>query len=502
MLSVEWERGEQKMSGHGEYLPGLDQLGTQQLPDETGVSSTKMRFGTNGGAGPRPTRIALWGELAAALGRSTDRLQDKLPSTPTAETIPAGTTYLIQLLAHDIVRSVRSKPGDQLSLSNAMEKPITLQCIYGLGPEVAPYLFAPKSDGLSIKFALGQLEGEVYPAASDLNRDRHAKLLPQKSALIADRRNDSNSFISQLTVLWAKFHNHVADEIQSGFHPFFEEEERDPQLSAAQRFRMVRYVTQRSWLNVIENDIMAKILDDDPAPYRGSLDGDQVNVELSHAVMRAFHALPLSNYKLQKTGLPVSLKVATGTGLAIPHRLKYPEWAIDRSQFFDCGQTLAQNRTKFTLGGNSSLTSKLGGETVPVGALDYLREEEMGVATVAKLEKLYGNYFLPQLTSGLRKGTVDILLQRHGVDPAVADTVAQAPPVSLFLQIESHLKNDGHRLGPVGSALFAGPVRQLMGFAGRALRADAFEGADNLCADTMCEILNRIGWQPVQKENS
>ena len=68
--------------------------------------------------------------------------------------IPSGYTYLLQLIAHDLVESslFLSRSGDSvLGLSNVRTKPLRLETIFGGGPIACPHAY----DISNAVFAIG-----------------------------------------------------------------------------------------------------------------------------------------------------------------------------------------------------------------------------------------------------------------------------------------------------------------------------------------------------------
>ncbi|MBC8129390.1 MAG: peroxidase [Rhizobiaceae bacterium] len=111
--------------------------------------------------------------------------------------IRAGYTFLGQFIDHDLTLDVTSTLERQIDVSathNFRTPVLELDSVYGLGPSVQPYLF--DTDG--VRFLLP--DGET-----DLQRNANGR------ALIGDPRNDENLIISQLHLLFLKFHNKVTE---------------------------------------------------------------------------------------------------------------------------------------------------------------------------------------------------------------------------------------------------------------------------------------------------
>jgi hypothetical protein len=91
------------------------------------------------GAGKDPRDLRnLMRRLSARISR------DPPPQRPEDEdnrTIPSGYTYLLQFISHDLVNtstSLAATAGRRFGFENARQQPLTLDNIYGGGPDVCP----------------------------------------------------------------------------------------------------------------------------------------------------------------------------------------------------------------------------------------------------------------------------------------------------------------------------------------------------------------------------
>jgi Animal haem peroxidase len=130
--------------------------------------------------------------------------------------IPAGFTYLGQFIDHDITFDPLSKldrPNDPGSLVNFRTPRLDLDSLYGSGPVDQPFLYDWKrSRPPGRKLLLGEnppdaaVGGEAL-AREDLPRNQQGR------ALIGDPRNDENVILTQLHLLFIRFHNAVVDRL-------------------------------------------------------------------------------------------------------------------------------------------------------------------------------------------------------------------------------------------------------------------------------------------------
>ena len=150
--------------------------------------------------------------------------------------IPAGYTYFGQLVAHDLTfHDIRPSAFADTTPSEEFPRAATLDldCIYGGGPEVSPWLYEPEPDANAPRFRLGLGQSRFKDdcerrtgrlddvprircpmhdsSAHDGSHGRRARHDP----LVADPRNDQHLLISQLVVLFCKFHNIVAERVRA-----------------------------------------------------------------------------------------------------------------------------------------------------------------------------------------------------------------------------------------------------------------------------------------------
>jgi Animal haem peroxidase len=112
--------------------------------------------------------------------------------------IRAGYTFLGQFIDHDLTldtTSILERQVDVDGTTNFRTPAFELDSIYGLGPAVQPYLYDQPQGGKLL----------IAGDGTDLQRNAQGR------AIIGDPRNDENIIISQLQLLFIKFHNKVYD---------------------------------------------------------------------------------------------------------------------------------------------------------------------------------------------------------------------------------------------------------------------------------------------------
>jgi hypothetical protein len=225
--------------------------------------------------------------LADAMVRATERDE---PSKPN-RFIPAGYTYLGQFIDHDITFDPASqlmRDNDPDALVDFRTPRLDLDSLYGSGPRDQPYLYDwrdARHQGVLLLVGGGRMPGE---AAVDLPRN------DQDKALIGDARNDENVIVSQIQLLFLRFHNAVVAWLRSKDDN--KAIEADDLLEEAQR--LVRWHYQ--W--IVRHDYLPTVAGD---PLDGFVrrhftwrEAPFMPVEFSGAAFRFGHSMVRPDYKL------------------------------------------------------------------------------------------------------------------------------------------------------------------------------------------------------------
>lgn len=123
--------------------------------------------------------------------------------------IPAGYTYFGQFVDHDITHDVTTlgqATKDPHHLVNFRTPRLDLDSVYGRGPSEQPYLYQHGSGGFTGKLLLGNHIPDTD--FLDLPRNREGR------ALIGDMRNEENAIVSQLQIAFIQSHNKLVDRVQ------------------------------------------------------------------------------------------------------------------------------------------------------------------------------------------------------------------------------------------------------------------------------------------------
>ena len=227
---------------------------------------------------------------AAALGGVGGIMHDQDDSSADSS-IPAGYTFFAQFVDHDITLDTSTDlHGDPLAnekinkLPNLRSPSLDLDCVYGFGPEASPFLYDPD--------APGRLLTGNSTNPDDLPRNEVGR------ALIGDPRNDENLFVSQLQLLFLRFHNRVVDSMVAD-------------VPAEERFEEAQKVVRYHYQYIILNDFLKRVCD--PKIYQFALHqlkngnypflyeadkchGLPMPVEFSVAAYRFGHTMVRSHY--------------------------------------------------------------------------------------------------------------------------------------------------------------------------------------------------------------
>jgi len=184
--------------------------------------------------------------------------------------IPAGYTYLLQLIAHDLVQtnfSLSILGGEALGVRNDRAYRLTLDTIYGGGPDACPFAYAHDPvRGTRSRLCLGGGEAtdtfpEMKPKGRDIGRSyRNFSTASAKhgltEVLIADPRNDDHAILAQLTALFHQLHNGLVGKLERRFAGKTDFSVK----SAFERFLCARGAVTLIYRNIIRCDVMEKLL--------------------------------------------------------------------------------------------------------------------------------------------------------------------------------------------------------------------------------------------------
>ncbi|MEQ8814750.1 MAG: peroxidase family protein [Thalassobaculum sp.] len=432
--------------------------------------------------------------------------------------IPAGYTYLAQLVAHDLVAHVAPVPDpDQVGVPEARNfrtQRLFLETIYGGGPLIEPGPYAVPGEGMQqrTRLRLGRvaipeqgrdpgpwsetLVGTDHPAR-DIPRTRCPFVTEPvrpglTDAMVADPRNDDHLIISQLTALFHELHNIVLDRTA----PSGPVAAGDRDGLAYRHFIDTRRIVALVYRRIVVHDLLRRLLDKEvfsgletalmglsvgqPShPLFGvAPDTRRVPVEFSHAVFRFAHSMIRPDYVLndqqaasgRRPRILELLDRSSGrsarlTPIAV-------DWLIDWKYFFETDENVRPNLSRRIgpdVGAGTMATSiSLFGEDAGSRHGIYYRDLVRGVGTgLRSVESLIAN--LPAgdkvrsnllLLPDVRRQEIKEWLDATGYEIFAGadeiDAVAKNPPLYLFTLFEAARDKCGERLGTLGSTIVAG----------------------------------------------
>jgi len=275
--------------------------------------------------------------------------------------IPSGYTYLLQLIAHDLVESSlflsRSASG-VLGLSNVRSKPLRLETIFGGSPIECPFAYEVNECGFRDRLRLGQVrkDGEAYNNNGrdfrDIARARATEELTNArypEALIADGRNDSHAILSQLVVMFHHLQRTIVDKIAANANIGSTGSDI---VDAQRNFIATQSACALIYRSIIRNDVLRKILHPKvraayeartvPIIDRPKLQDDGpwlVPLEFSFGFFRFGHSMIRAKYSFNpQTDVPFGFEVSeilNHTSEDSPRQMPFENrWTIDWRRFF------------------------------------------------------------------------------------------------------------------------------------------------------------------------
>jgi hypothetical protein len=346
------------------------------------------------------------------------------------ELVPAAYTYLGQFLDHDITFDPVSALGhlnDPDALVDFRSPRFDLDSVYGSGPADEPFQYEPDGVRLLVE---NNSNGE-----QDLPRNSRG------TALIGDPRNDENTVVSQLQLVFIRLHNRFVQEVEN------------EGVTGSDRFAEAQRRTRWHYQYVVVNDFLPKILgkeayravfrfDNDGLPdFRRRFFRPKSNVympvEFSGAAYRYGHSQVRAAYDLNATvtGRPIFLP---GDEVGPTDDLRgfrpIPQaWTIEWARFVSIGGSQPQLSRKI----DAKLTRGLFDLPGPSGALAFAnlkRGQALGLPSGQDVARFLGH----QVLTGADLGT--------SLDPT---------PLWFYILKESELRAAGHHLGPVGGHIVA-----------------------------------------------
>jgi hypothetical protein len=354
--------------------------------------------------------------------------------------IPAGYTYLGQFIDHDITFdpvSQLQRDNDPDALVDFRTPRFDLDSLYGSGPRDQPYLYDWRDERhQGVRLLVGG--GAPGQAAVDLPRNAH------DHAVVGDPRNDENVIVSQIHLLFLRFHNAVVEWLRSKDDN--KTIEADDLLEEAQR--LVRWHYQ--W--IVRHDYLPMVAGD---PLDGFTrrhftwrEAPFMPVEFSGAAFRFGHSMVRIDYRLNDDN-PASVRIlpAPGSEDDLRGARPLPAGHVIGWQHFFPPPGANEETFNESLNIDPLLAPPL--TSVPprgeaLARLNLRRGRALGLPAGRDVAHAMG---LPDLA--------DDQLRLDGIDEPARTALARATPLWYWLLCEALATARGKHLGPVGTRLVA-----------------------------------------------
>jgi hypothetical protein len=323
----------------------------------------------------------------------------------------AGWPFLGQFLSHDL-SSQLSRIAEIDTLRIALQQKLDLEAIYGSGPIGNPYFYDINEPA---KLLVGQI---------DLPRNA------QGIAIIAEPRNDSNRVLSQLHLLFMRFHNAVVDWLG------------DPELRTAQQLVRWHYhwVLLHDYLpRVIGPSLAEELIECGPRYFNRPMSAPYVPLEFVAAAGRYGHGQIRSRYQINATTTAALFPDLIGDCPAEPAHV------VDWAYLFDLeGRPPAQRARR--------IDGRLPRSLYQLPAAISSKDESSPLRSLSYRDLVRGKDY------GLPSGET---IARHlGLVPLTPDEIGLAAmgwggetPLWYYVLRESAVRADGDQLGPVGGRI-------------------------------------------------
>jgi hypothetical protein len=402
--------------------------------------------------------LSTLGERGGLMDANDPRLpgQSPLPTPPPPTinednpSISAGFTFLGQFVDHDLTfdpTSILERQNDPEALENFRTPALELDNVYGSGPRVSRHLYDVNDPA---KFLLEKVGGP--DSADDMPRNS------QRTALIADPRNDENVIVSQLHVAMLKFHNAVVDHVRARGTP-------EPRVFE-QAQRMVRWhyqwIVLREFLpKSVGGDVVEKVLATHPGQRIFQWRNEPfIPVEFSVAAYRFGHSQVRPGYRVNSGFAAGIFNSALDPTAADPNDLRGGKRAARRFVEWDLLFAIpGTTRRQLSKEIDTRLSSPL--HDLLAGAPGQLPGN--GTGSASNPLSLAQRNLLRSLALGLPSGQA---MARHiGVKVLTPDQLNDLRPFNVgfetstppwfYILKEAEVFKNGTQLGPLGGRIVA-----------------------------------------------
>jgi hypothetical protein len=397
--------------------------------------------------------LAQLGGLMANSGRETS------PDS----VIPAGYTYVGQLIDHDITLDVSSSlemEADATSIHNMRTPVLDLDSVYGRGPALQPYLYESATGGnpTAIKLRVGTNTntgrgGSAGASGNPAQMQTHADFdVPRTNdavhtALIGDPRNDENLIVVQLHHAMLRFHNAVVDLLIAA------------NFTGDIFVEAKRLVTQHyQWAvlhDFLERRICGSAAVADAITHTHAPPGSpfRMPVEFSVAAFRMGHSMVRDRYWVN-FNFPNATMDEVFRFNRPPNLPVFSNWVVDWNAFLDTGKPVpVHNKARkldSTLANQLEALPGMTGMMAVLATRNLLRGAALGLPSGQGLAAHFGVPALTeaQLISGLPADEVAIL-------QSTGKLLLQKTPLWYYILREAAVIRNGESLGPLGARVVA-----------------------------------------------
>ena len=366
--------------------------------------------------------------------------------------LPAAFTYVGQAIDHDLTFDFLADNHRINRLGgkvNARTPALDLDSVYGLGPEVQPYLY----DGA--KLALGD---------QDLLRLGN-------QAIIGDPRNDENALISRVHLALVQLHNRLVDALQA----------QGDAASAGELFEQARRHTRWAYQYAIVHDYLPRIVGTQtlqrvlrgPRVLIGWPAPGAIPIEWAGAAFRFGHSQIRPTYQLTPNGPLLPVFGPSGSDLAGGRPLA-ETGPFDWNHLVGTGEdgTAIQPSRKIDTRIAASLFGLFGQDDPQQPPLDNLALRNLRKGVLLGLPA--GQTLAAEVAHQLQAAADTPAGRAHAADlDGEASTIRDhltnvepkltgGTPLWYWLLEEAETVAEGHHLGPVGGRLVAEAILALL----------------------------------------
>jgi len=370
--------------------------------------------------------------------------------------IPAGYTYLGQFIDHDITfdpMSQLQQQNDPDALTDFRTPRFDLDSMYGSGPADDPFLYANTGAFAGLKLLIGHNSNSEFEH-DDLPRNQEGR------ALIGDPRNDENLIVSQLQLLFIRFHNKVVDRVHHN-HP-----ELTGRALLDECQRVVRWHYQ--WIVVhdfLERVVGATTAHDVLQPGTATTppvvnrqfftwtNEPFMPVEFSGAAYRFGHSMVRPDYDLNDDIVEIPLFVSANHPDPLAHlggfRRLPSGWSVLWPHFFKTAPGTPQFSRKIDIKLSAPLFKLPGGVDANRRALPALNLRRGRALGLPSGQDVAGAMSITPLTAA------ELGIDGLSLPASQLAALKTHTPLWFYVLREAQVKGSGEHLGPVGGRIVA-----------------------------------------------